>query len=264
MKLPDPSESGSPDNEKEQANGPLKRMNAILSAGQESNEEKRPATENEPQKQKAFSKETRRGKKPFHLEGGKVRIAYWNVTSTLSLIINVVLIAALILLSRELFALKRLTVGNVLDGLYVNFGKMDEAHIRTNILVQDKINVSFPLQISQNTNVTLTQDTLVTNARVTLTTGGLNIMSAPTNIMLPAGTVLPVQLNMVVDVNQDVPVNLNVDVDIPLADTELHEPFSNLKSIVEPLVKSFYNGPFYWEQAPACQNFKKLCAWWFR
>jgi hypothetical protein len=263
MKLPDPSEESKKD--KEQPFGPLKRLNAIVGAGQQDNTGGvvKPAPKKEPPKKEIAKKPAGR-KKPFRLEREKVRVAYWNVSGTLSLIVNVILIAVLVLISREYFGLKRLVVGQVLDGLYVNFGKMDEAHIRTSILVEDKINVSFPLQILQNTNVTLTQDTLITNAKVTLTTGGLNIFSAPTNIVLPAGTVLPVQLNLVVDVNQDVPVSLNVDVDIPLADTELHEPFSNLKSIIEPLRDAFYTGPFYWEQAPACQNMKWLCDRWFR
>ncbi len=264
MKLPDASEE--PKQDKEQPYGPLKRMNAILTAGQKDNagENMNPIPRKELSKPKEQPKKSSGEKRPFRLERDKVRVAYWNVTGTLSLIVNLILIAVLILISREYFGLKRLVVGRVVEGLYENFGKMDEAHIRTTILVEDKINVSFPLQILQNTNVTLTQDTLITDARVTLTTGGLNIFSAPTNIVLPAGTVLPVQLNLVVDVDQEVPVSLTVDVDIPLADTELHEPFSNLKSIVAPLRNAFYTGPFYWEQAPACQKIPKLCDWWFR
>jgi len=199
----------------------------------------------------------------FRLEREKMRVAYWNVSGTISLIVNVILIAVLILLSRELFFMKRLVVGNVLGGLYTDFGAMDAAHIRTNILVEDQINVNFPLQIDKQTVVTLTEDTTITGARVTVTTGGLNIISAPTNIILPAGARLPIQLNMVVEVDQNVPVSLNVPVDIPLSETELHEPLTHLQSVVEPFVTAFWEGPFYWEQYPACQKLPKLCDWWF-
>lgn len=268
MKLPAASESS--DKNKEQPYGPLKRMNAILGAGQENDPEKgkMKAPKDEPPKKVLPKKQTApknsNKKNAFRLEREKVRVAYWNVTGTLSLIVNVILIAILILLSRELFFIKRLVVGNVLGGLYSDFGAMDAAHISRTIPVNDKLSVNFPLPIEEQTVVTLTEDTTITGARVTVTTGGLNIISAPTNIVLPAGSRLPIQLSMVVEVDQEVPVNLDVLVDIPLSETELHEPFTHLQGVVEPFVKAFWDGPFYWEQTPACQKMPKLCDWWFR
>jgi hypothetical protein len=263
MKLPDSSEGSK--EEKEQPYGPLKRMNIILGAGQPDNPkgEVEPAPKKEPPKREVTKKPSGK-RKAYRLEREKVRVAYWNVTGTLSLIVNVILIAALVLLSRELFFLKRLVVGNVLGGMYTDFGAMDAAHIRSNILVEDKINVNFPLLIDKQTVVTLTEDTTITGARVTVTTGGLNIISAPTNIILPAGSRLPIQLNLVVEVDQEVDVSLDVPVDIPLSETELHEPFTHLQGVVEPFVNAFWDGSFYWEQFPACQKLPKLCDWWFR
>lgn len=206
----------------------------------------------------------RKGVKSPRLEREKVQKAYWNISGTISLVVNIILIAIMILLSREYFSLKRLVLGNIVNGLYDNFGKMDEANIQASVPVDDKITVSFPLLINQNTTVTLTQDTTISNARVTLTTGGLNILSAPTNIILPAGTTLPVQLNLVVEVNQEVPVNLDVNVDIPLTETQLHEPFSNLKGIVAPLRESISQSPNRWEDLLVCRGLKAICNWWFR
>jgi hypothetical protein len=195
----------------------------------------------------------------------KVHYAFWNVASGLSLFVNIILIAVLILMSREIFSLKRMVVGNLLGGLYTNIGKMDEAHIKTTIQVQTDLAVDFPLQINQLTEVTLTQDTPISGARVSLTSGGLNILSAPTNILLPKGTTLPIQLNMTVPVSATIPVALPVTVDIPLAETDLHEPFTNLRNtVIGPYLITFWGGPYNWQDVPACKVLSSLCEWWFR
>jgi hypothetical protein len=83
--------------------------------------------------------------------------------------------------------------------------------------------------------VVLTRDVPITGALVTVNTGGLNINNARANIVLPAGTLLPVSIsNLVVPVNQSVLAELNVPVDIPLNQTELHDPFVGLQKVVEP------------------------------
>jgi hypothetical protein len=74
----------------------------------------------------------------------------------------------------------------------------------------------------------------ITNALVTVNTGGLNITRANTTIVLPQGTNLPIVLNLTVPVDTTVPVTLNVDVDIPLENTQLHEPFAGLQEVVKP------------------------------
>jgi hypothetical protein len=74
----------------------------------------------------------------------------------------------------------------------------------------------------------------IDNAVVTVKTGGLNITNALTTIVLPQGTSLPIVLNLTVPVDTTVPVKLTVNVDIPLAQTQLHEPFSGLQEVVKP------------------------------
>lgn len=194
----------------------------------------------------------------------KLLPAFNNVSSTISITINIILLAVILLLSRQVFALKKIIVGDVLGGLYMNFGEMDEASIITEIEVKDNILVDFPLQINQETEVILTEDTVINGARVTLSTGGLNIVSAPTNIILPAGSRLPIQLNMTVPVSASVPVSLNVPVNIPLAETELHQPFTNLQKVVQPYLYSFMDGPYKWQELPACKVFGFICNWWFK
>lgn len=153
--------------------------------------------------------------------------AFFQVSAILSFIVNIVLIVVLLILARELFALKAIVGDHLLGGLYRNFQLMDAAHIRTTITVQEKIPVSFQLPISQPIIVTLTENTTIRNAIV-------GVLSVPTTVTLPAGTRLPIQLDLVVPVETVIPVTLNVPVDIPLRETELHVPFLGLQDVVRP------------------------------
>lgn len=163
---------------------------------------------------------------------------FWTVTGILSLVVNAVLIAILLILLRMLGTLQ-LTSGDIgaglIGGLYTNFEKMDRASITTEIPINTDIPVQFDLQISTQTNVVLSQDVTINGALVTLQTGGLEIVQAPTNIVLPAGTVLPINLDLTVPVDKRVPVNMIVPVNIPLNQTQLHEPFVGLQEVIRPL-----------------------------
>lgn len=166
----------------------------------------------------------------------------WTIASILSLTVNVVLFVLLYSAWKNVPTINVAgvtqnvtTMGSgLLGGLYTNFEKMDRAHITRTIPVQTTIPVKFDLPISQNTTVILSQDVRIDNARVTVNTGGLNITNALASIILPQGTNLPIQLNITVPVDTTVPVALNVDVDIPLNETQLHDPFVGLRNVVEP------------------------------
>jgi hypothetical protein len=163
---------------------------------------------------------------------------FWTIASAISMVVNIVLLIVVLALLGNIQKLNMgsaLGIGNnLLGGLYTNFEKMDRAHIKTTIPVTTTIPVKFDLQLNQQTNVVLSQPVTITNALVTVNTGGLNITRAATTIVLPEGTTLPVFLNLTVPVDTTVPVTLNVDVDIPLENTELHEPFSGLQEVVKP------------------------------
>lgn len=161
--------------------------------------------------------------------------AFWTVGAILSILLNCILLVALVVVGNQLFTLKKMIGIDLVGGLYANFVKMDEASIKTTITVSDQIPINFNLPISQDTVVTLIQPTNINGARVSLTTGGLVINNAPADIVLPAGTTLPVHLELVVPVQQTIPITLNVPVDIPLKETELHEPFTGLQQVVSPI-----------------------------
>lgn len=181
-------------------------------------------------------------KKGFSLKNSlpkdlKIARAFWMVASVSSMFMNVVLIIALGIAFQNIQNIRNsntIIVKGLLGGLYNNFQKMDSAHITSNIPVETTIPVKFDLQLNQQTNVILSQDVTINNALVTVNTGGLNITRALTTIVLPQGTNLPVVLNLTVPVDTTVPVILNVPVDIPLAQTQLHDPFVGLQKVLEP------------------------------
>jgi len=182
----------------------------------------------------------------------------WNVASVLSLTINVILIIILLILAMSITKLglsvsAMLNMGTgLLSGLYGNFEKMDRAHITTNIGVATTIPVKFDLQLNQQTNVVLSENVTITNALVTVNTGGLNISRANTTIVLPSGTTLPILLNLTVPVDTTVPVTLNVPVDIPLDQTQLHEPFTGLQDVLKPVYCLIDAGALNLNGQPIC------------
>ena len=130
---------------------------------------------------------------------------------------------------------------------------MERASIQTNVEVSTFIPVKFDLQLNQQTNVILSQDVTITNAKVTVNTGGLNISQANTTIVLPAGTVLPVNLALTVPVDQQVPVTLNVPVNIPLKETQLNDPFVGLQNVIKPLYCLLEPQAVNMDEQPICQ-----------
>jgi len=184
---------------------------------------------------------------------------FWTIASVLSLTINLVVIIILLVLWMNVRSLSIntgsvISMGNgLLGGLYTNFEKMDRAHITTTIPVETTIPVKFDLQLNQQTNVVLSQDVTINNALVTVKTGGLNIVNASTTIVLPQGTTLPVFLNLTVPVDTTVPVKLTVNVDIPLAETQLHEPFFGLQEVVKPFYCMITPSALKLDGQPVCK-----------
>lgn len=170
--------------------------------------------------------------------------AFWTITGLLSLVVNIILIVLVIVLYGQI-ARMQVSLSRVselmslpietVSGLYENFVKMDAAHIRTEIPITMQVPVKFDILINQQVDVVLSQDTPINGARITLTTGGLNITNAPANVVLPAGTHLPITLVLTVPVDKQVPVSMTVPVDIPLNTTDLHIPFVGLQDVIRPL-----------------------------
>ena len=171
------------------------------------------------------------------------RRAAWDISSILSLVINAVLLGALLVMALQVQKLKN-TVNGLMGGLYDNFVRMDKSTIIYNMPVPSiDIPLDFNLPVNQpETNVVLTQNVTITNARVTINAGILTITNAPATVVLPAGTTLPVSLSMNVPVKTTVTTNLLVPVNIPLSqanpplpDASLHGAFLGLQDTIGPL-----------------------------
>jgi len=166
--------------------------------------------------------------------------ALWTLTSLISMVVNVVVIIVLIVL---LWAYRDIQlpegvdttmVNKLLSGLYSNFEKMDRATIETVIPVDAQIPLNITVPVQTTTQITLSESVNIPNAQVVINTGGLNINSSA-RVTLPAGTPLTVNLNFDLPVQDTIPVHLDVPVKIPMAETELHEPFVGLQDVVRPL-----------------------------
>ncbi len=200
---------------------------------------------------------------------GKIGPAFWTIASLLSLSINIILIVILLLAGRQIFSIKELISGQLIGGLYYNFIRMDQARIMTQVQVEDIIHVSdtipvvFDLPLNQKTKVLLTEDTLVENATIFL-----NGQPVPIDIILKEGTPLNIQLKMTVPVDQtvpvelEVPVSLTVPVNIPLNQTELHEPFVGLQEVISPYYWQLSGLPDSWSETIFCSTgLDWLCGW---
>lgn len=164
--------------------------------------------------------------------------AFWTVTGLMSLVVNGILLGVVVYLLLSLNSLKTLSDNKdlmILSGLYTNFQRMERASIVTSIAVQDSIPIDLTVPIQKTTQIRLASDTTIPNARVRINTATLNI-DAPAQVILPSGTVLEVALDFNVPVQGSVPINLTVPVNIPLAQTELQTPFSNLQKVVKPFL----------------------------
>ena len=184
---------------------------------------------------------------------GKLGPAFWTITGLISITVNIILIVVVIVIGQYLFTLNQIVEDGLIGGLHSNFVKMDDATIVTTVKVEDSIPVQFDLPVQAKTTVVLTEPTPIDGASVVISTGVLNI-NAPANIVLPAGLELPISLDITVPVDKQVPVVLTVPVDIPLNQTELHEPFVGLQKVVEPYKELLGDLPDEWMDTPLCQG----------
>jgi len=160
---------------------------------------------------------------------------FWTAASIVSLVINAFLVILIVVILRGLGSINTVDLGSgLLGGLYTNFERMDQAHIKTMIPVQTSIPLNMTIPVQTTTGITLAQDVSIQGAHVKINTGPLNI-DAPASVTLPAGTALNVTMNFDVPVKADIPVTLNVPVDIALKDTDLHPAIIGLQDTLKPI-----------------------------
>lgn len=165
--------------------------------------------------------------------------AFWTFASILSMIVNLVLIVILVIALVNLGIIQMTAndqISTLLGGLHTNFVKMDQATIAANIPVQATIplNIVVPVQ-TQDAQIKLSRDVTIPRAHVKITEGGVQI-DAFAEVILPKDTLLWIDIAPAFNlpVQAEIPVSLNVPVNIPLSQTQLHEPFVGLRQVVEP------------------------------
>ena len=178
---------------------------------------------------------------------------FWTVASIVSLTINAILIVFVVFLLSGLGSLNMTDLGTgLLGGLFTNFERMDQAHIKTTIPVQTTIPLNLSIPVQTTTGITLAQDVSIQGAHVKINTALFNI-DAPASVTLPAGTALNVTMNFNVPVQTDVPVTLSVPVDIALQDTDLHPAIIGLQETIKPLYCIVSPAALTLSGAPLCR-----------
>ncbi len=161
--------------------------------------------------------------------------AFWTIASIISLLFNVLLLVLGVGLLRGLGRLDASGLGTgVLGGLYSNFERMDQAHIKTTIPIQANIPLDLTVPVETTTGITLAKPVSIPGAHVTINTALFNI-DAPANVTLPAGTTMDVTMSFALPVKTNLPVALSVPVDIPLNNTELHPALVGLQDTLRPV-----------------------------
>lgn len=194
---------------------------------------------------------------------GKYLPAFWTVACIFSLIVNIFLLAILISLGHNFFALKSAIANGLINGTSENLALMDKAHIvttvpvNTSVQLQDTLPVAFDLPINQSTQLSLAQDTRITGAYIYLNnTAVLTDLTLPANTAIQANFNINIPVNTTVPLSITVPVSIQMPVDIAIDQTDLHQSIVGLQGIIEPykaLMGSSFNSP---------EDFSMCRQWW--
>jgi len=164
----------------------------------------------------------------------------WDAFKTFALIfsfiVNIIFFIVLLVIAPLILPIVNDIVNPLVSGLNQSFIDMGEATITRTIVVDDELPISFILPLNTDTSVVLTDPVKLESlpAQFVLPGNG-GFINGDVSLTLPSGLVLPVQLALDVPVDQTIPVKLDVAVDIPLDETELGKPFTDLQEIFGPL-----------------------------
>lgn len=176
--------------------------------------------------------------------------AYKNFAIIFSFAVNFVLIIVLLLILPLILPAKNQIVEPLLDGLHSNFIAMDDATIRATIPVSANVPIAFVLPIQNSPAVVVLSEPVPLNVPASFTfPGSGGQINGRVALTLQTGTVLPVTINMTVPVETEIPIVLDVPAIIPMSQTELHDPFNNLRLLLEPYVLLIDNTPDTWSEA---------------
>lgn len=161
--------------------------------------------------------------------------AFWTIASLISMVVNVILIALILILFDMVGVLQNTAndqVSSLMGGLYENFEMMERATISRTIPVDANIPLNITVPVNMTTPITLAEP-VVLQSRVVIDQPNF-YLNYPATVTLSQGSVLPVTLNFQLPVQNTIPVHLDVPVNIPLRETQLNEPFVGLQEVILP------------------------------
>lgn len=185
----------------------------------------------------------------------RMRRSIWRFLVIASILFNFVLLILVLALGILIFDIKQNIAQPLVEGLHSSFVGLDRATIDWTIPVRDDLPVSLTVPINAGTItssvapppgqpviagetlVRLTRPVPISIPNAFIQSNDLTLRNARVDITLPAGTVLPVALDMEVGLETTIPVSLDVRAVIPLSQTQLHDPFQNLRLLFEPFAR---------------------------
>lgn len=164
---------------------------------------------------------------------------FWRFMVVFSFIVNIVLLVVVLFLLVTIFDIKNNIAAPLVQGLHSSFVGLKDATIDWTIPVRDTIPVVLDIPLQTETTVVLTEAVPINVIAY------IDILSQPAQVSLnlPAGLELPVRLDLNVGVNQPLDVELDVRAVIPLKDTQLNDPVTNLQLLLEPMAIGLDNLP---------------------
>ncbi len=160
-------------------------------------------------------------KRDFQIEKG------WKAVGALSLVLNVLLIMGLIGIGRSQGrSNESLTtlVGNLRDG----YSTLLSADLTMEVGINQEIPLELDLPLKKDTIVTLTEQTSVEGALITIQTSNFQVYNAPAVVVLPPGTRLPVALDTSVPLHTTIPIEFEVPVRLAIEKSDLGPAFEAL------------------------------------
>jgi hypothetical protein len=166
------------------------------------------------------------------------RQKFWDAAKTLTLIvsmvINLILIVAVVILANQVGAIK-MTLNSVLGQLDSAFEGLGQAVISDTIKIDQRVPVQFELPLEQDTVVT-TQSPVPITTQATFSLGQFGSINGTVSLQLPTGTSLPVHLKLTVPVSDSIPVVFDQPINIPLAEKGLGPVVAKLRAALAPII----------------------------
>jgi hypothetical protein len=163
---------------------------------------------------------------------------FWDAAKTItlivSMIIDLILIVAVVILANQVGAIKT-TLYTVLGQLDSAFADLGQVVITETIKINQQVPVRFDLPLKQDTVVT-TQSPVPITTQATFSLGQFGSINGTVSLQLPAGTNLPVHLEITVPVSNTIPVVFDQPVRIPLAAKGLGNVVDKLRAALSPII----------------------------